>query len=635
MSRSAFGSAVSHLYSRCYDFVIDSPARLAHNACVYNALDTAKDEFRLLHLHSGPRGSAIAASLVTHSLSQPPQYDALSYVWGPPRLSASITVDGAKIYITRHLRRCLQHLRLEGIERVIWIDAVCINQSDLNERNHQVMLMEQIYRGANTVRVWMDIKIDITQPAFYKMLHFPGDSSEHCLGDDTEFWLPLEPFFTNSYWNRVWVQQELILSRHSVFHCRDDELDGDKVGEFLDLVGKRGRQEESSGLRMQWHDLLSRFDIHALTKIVSPRKRILWRDEELRRGSTGKDGGLRLIHLLSSMSRLKTTDPRDRVFALLPLAHDRNLLTSAGLTVNYSKSVTELYTDLAIANSANSGNLDFLEFVTKRGRRFPELPSWVPDWSDMTQPLISSPSTRRADAHVGQPAKLSLSAEGAIRVLGFPISQIALVFELKVFPKTLGDILCSLSIFCNEALTVLEAVNRTTDDTFRDVVRHIISSENPNLLPEYYSKEANLLQSLKNIATGLSPFSNAGPDFIRGESGPDIPVILKQVIGHIISAAIYKDLAFTSDGLPISTYDGCAAPGNEIWLILGCVLPMILRKPESDIRKVVGSCYVLELMDGGPLALICDEDAILVAERGLPEGKQRLVYEAAEEIFLK
>jgi hypothetical protein len=92
-------------------------------------------------------------------------YDALSYVWGSPikPLSISIekvssdkqSIDRCQLHITANLHTALVHLRDHSLKRIIWIDAICINQEDLEERGQQVRLMAEIYCKANHVIVWL------------------------------------------------------------------------------------------------------------------------------------------------------------------------------------------------------------------------------------------------------------------------------------------------------------------------------------------------------------------------------------------------------------------------------------------------------------------------------------------------
>jgi hypothetical protein len=98
---------------------------------------------------------------MTHvSLDDNPKYEALSYTWGSPINKASIRVGSAWLSVTQNLFSALHALSPHGTYRIIWIDAMCINQNDPTERDHQVAFMMSIYTRANRVIVWLGSAAD-------------------------------------------------------------------------------------------------------------------------------------------------------------------------------------------------------------------------------------------------------------------------------------------------------------------------------------------------------------------------------------------------------------------------------------------------------------------------------------------
>jgi hypothetical protein len=101
----------------------------------------------------------IKGQLFNFSLSNPVKgtylYDAVSYVWGDPHRLETIEIDQCILKITVSLHTALVHLRDPHFERVIWVDAVCINQDNLEERGNQIKSMPQIYGKAQRVIVWL------------------------------------------------------------------------------------------------------------------------------------------------------------------------------------------------------------------------------------------------------------------------------------------------------------------------------------------------------------------------------------------------------------------------------------------------------------------------------------------------
>ena len=138
----------------------------------YQYLPLSLDEIRVMVLWKGPQEDALKCKLYhvyldtfstqkwkhrvkqlfqSKNLDKPYSYEALSYVWGSPSMTEPLGCDGKSIYITPKLRDALQRLRLVDRHRALWVDQICIKQSDKDERSSQVALMDRIYRMAKQV----------------------------------------------------------------------------------------------------------------------------------------------------------------------------------------------------------------------------------------------------------------------------------------------------------------------------------------------------------------------------------------------------------------------------------------------------------------------------------------------------
>ncbi|KAF1929496.1 HET-domain-containing protein, partial [Didymella exigua CBS 183.55] len=126
-------------------------------AQLYNPLDIGSKDIRLLSLSPGADGEELICSLSQYSLPNAPTYEALSYTWQNPAhpIDESINLQESKFNVTWNLHEALCHLRTENTTRTLWIDAICINQDDLDERAQQVPFMKDIYRNAGHVVVWL------------------------------------------------------------------------------------------------------------------------------------------------------------------------------------------------------------------------------------------------------------------------------------------------------------------------------------------------------------------------------------------------------------------------------------------------------------------------------------------------
>jgi Heterokaryon incompatibility protein (HET) len=122
-----------------------SHASNASNSRLYLPL-AESDEVRLLSLQPGHSDETIRCTLQHIKLSSSPHYEALSYMWGPKEYR-TIELDGKPYVVTENLWQALIHLRLEQGSRTMWVDAICINQEDVSERNHQVCLNSELLVG--------------------------------------------------------------------------------------------------------------------------------------------------------------------------------------------------------------------------------------------------------------------------------------------------------------------------------------------------------------------------------------------------------------------------------------------------------------------------------------------------------
>jgi Heterokaryon incompatibility protein (HET) len=194
----------------------------------YTSLDTEKHEIRLLHLQ--PRrpteDEAIICRLETVDLDGKPIYDAHSYEWCSPTTSNDhfqITLNGTVVEVRENLWWALSHLRLESESRSLWVDAICINQKNISERNHQVSQMEQIYSRASRAVAWlgrrrihdnnffMDFVLGLSAMSVSEL----PDQQAIAAGlwaSSTYKWEALVAFCKREYWTRLWIIQEIVLA---------------------------------------------------------------------------------------------------------------------------------------------------------------------------------------------------------------------------------------------------------------------------------------------------------------------------------------------------------------------------------------------------------------------------------------
>ncbi|KAI9641711.1 hypothetical protein NHQ30_009567 [Ciborinia camelliae] len=142
-------------------------------------------------------------------------YEALSYVWGSTNPPKTINLGGRLVSITPNLDNALRNLRHPTSPRIFWVDALCINQDDLDERAAQVALMRRVYSDATIVLIWLGPEAEGSERAMQSVERF-----------DKEYWktydfhiqfmeILFRPWFT-----RIWTVQEFVMARHSVVNGR-------------------------------------------------------------------------------------------------------------------------------------------------------------------------------------------------------------------------------------------------------------------------------------------------------------------------------------------------------------------------------------------------------------------------------
>lgn len=133
-------------------------------------------------------------------------YDSLSYAWGSPEKTHSISIGDSYLPITTNLHAALLRLRDRFLERIIWVDAICINQQDIFERRNQVQRMAMIYALANRVIVWLGEAEDNSDQALEE-IYKSADGQQ--AGDDQVMQTAVLKLLQRSWFKRIWVNSEL------------------------------------------------------------------------------------------------------------------------------------------------------------------------------------------------------------------------------------------------------------------------------------------------------------------------------------------------------------------------------------------------------------------------------------------
>jgi hypothetical protein len=186
----------------------------------YSSL-TGPDNIRLLRLHpSEDKNAVVQCQLFNYSLEESSErthpYDALSYVWGESGKTRPIRINEHELPVTLNLHEALSRLRYRYIERIVWVDAVCIDQGNIQEKEQQIQLMAKIYGQASRVIVWLGDAADNSNQALEE-IRVAGDRiSTDSLNKETTQQAVLA-LLQRPWFRRIWVRQQTLAIMYGIY----------------------------------------------------------------------------------------------------------------------------------------------------------------------------------------------------------------------------------------------------------------------------------------------------------------------------------------------------------------------------------------------------------------------------------
>jgi hypothetical protein len=361
-------------------------------------------------------------------------YDAVSYTWGTTVFSNKLfhVGDSSSIPITESLDEALRKFRLPHTARSLWVDAVCINQSNDQDKARQIPCMKRIYEGARQVLVWLGGGEDQENVVrfLYKISRCANDWERLDWEVDdfvTKSQGNLESFFSLPYFTRIWIIQEIVVNCDITLYCGESYISWTRFVIALDVLQKwhaTGRSDEAV------------LNIESLSLGIVNTLSSLWR---LHGGGMWTREGwppneeTKFLALLDSFNKNKCADPRDRLYALYHLATDGigetsnlgeksnglcggsctkgpyvclrakiykepmvRMIRASGreapsIMVDYTIPTEIIYEDYAISTLRSPDILPILgAAAVRRGAsqlpKIQPLPSWVPDWTVAKEP---------------------------------------------------------------------------------------------------------------------------------------------------------------------------------------------------------------------------------------------------------
>ena len=302
-------------------------------------------QIRILKLYPGQPDQGIECALVrqplrAHSEKNDPvmDYEALSYTWGEQKDTEQIHIftmgmQQERQYtkkVTRNLWLALRALRRPKGSRTLWVDALCIDQDSISERNHQVSMMDQIYQESTEVCVWLgEATPEYVQAIrFIKQINIETfDNLAHDKKNNTE-WIALHSLMKRPWFNRRWIVQEVALAARAKLYCGEDWVDWERFKIAVSLFNSAESRDQAisrtlntmaiSGYRP---DYLGDIKSLAATRLVQLTSNIYRSSGTVNPRKIGRKL-LTLEALISNLTAFEARDPKDTFYAILNLAKD-------------------------------------------------------------------------------------------------------------------------------------------------------------------------------------------------------------------------------------------------------------------------------------------------------------------------
>ena len=490
----------------------------------YSPLSSNGDrQIRLLILHpsTAPAGPVHCSFTYTTLRNSPAVYEAISYAWGSTTLSHVILSPSGRtsIMVTASAYAALRAVRNDRDDRILWIDGLCINQADEREKALQVGIMGCIYGQARRTLVYLGEDEEdefqylvyvlatcssirrsddpeggqVVESPIVKAREKVGFDRQHATLDHvtaTAYWAreieygsqdsfpPLldfrKWFFARPWFTRLWMMQEIALSKQVLFYFADQQILWGTIMAFHNIVDWKSQQypHESYG-----HPLVSDRSIlgtrifhnfhsddtigpsginfaHEAT-YLRHRNAVLDPPEEYYAQGRGrltiKD---HLMDLMYEMRHYKCKDPRDRLYAILSLVEDAADNRYELLRADYkaSNTVAKVYGNITRC-LIDQGCFDVLAAAQGLPLKESDLPSWAVNWKDPPDrdKLLTAKNIKPDELRIGLPrnfgtASLRLSPsptarfrDGCLVLRGMPLGEITYVSAFPYKPSPIRD----------------------------------------------------------------------------------------------------------------------------------------------------------------------------------------------------
>lgn len=607
---------------------------------IYQPLNHKRSEIRVLTLlPSKEFTDPIICSLIHVSLNDKVQFEALSYVWGLPTPRHNIVVDDASFTVSTNLHGALKALRRGKKSRVLWVDAICINQDDDDEKAYQVPLMGRLYTEAPRTIIWFG-ETNENIDALVSWLDAHGPERKLLSGlrlgtrrlrfsekagreEDLMMLKVAHGFFdilTTKYWYRMWTFQEFLLPKDDpLCYCGTHEFRmqalGDTRSRILDAVyevrqrlnnkvAAAGGNVDDNEQLLEWMEAVAKLTTGLNKKSVEAQS--LGSVFALRKAFRTETRSL--AYYLGMTSERECSRVHDRFYALYGIMPGLENI----IPVDYDVSIREVTLAICsyVINTEEIMNIySCFGLLPSHLESHRDYPSWVPNFARGSDETDGSeryyteerlPTTLYRRALDKAPRA---NVEGLIELHAYGI-EVGVVAQTRRLPRKLEDIFAALqALFSTQAFN--SAAPRLQKLSVEDQTERLAAAITSNisfLHSEYGRGRAlNLIQTVDDVCKQYA--TEGEPQYPKAWTKLRVPIDFGYLAGRTI---------FVTDtglfGLGVTHI----AEGDIVTVLSRESLPIVLRRKTGQIEshQLVGTAYVDGLMDNAWL------DESLVAEVG-------------------
>lgn len=566
---------------------------------VYRYKSLGAFQFRLVRIL--PRTmSLIKCELLPYSLEDPPDYVAVSYAWGDTDDKKRIQLEGVDIPVSASLHGALFALRAKKESVLVWIDALCIDQQNRDERTQQVQLMTLIYSRATSVAIWLGSEADDSNLALQTLGEItarPNDAerikSMITSKNGKAKISSVVALFERDYWSRLWPVQEVFNAREITVYCGGMTLPWNLL-----RIASKVFWNHKVLLDQQFPGSKNHGGSRASSTQYTYSQVLVYHGP----GSIPDIGSLRgmgeesLLQVLRVCRRKLSADPRDKLYGILGLLEEeiRN-----EFPVDYNLSVKEVYVRVFDYLLCTTEQLDILcETVHFPLHTNSNLPSWVPDWSH-------NPETTA----LGQ--SYDFSAAGSTKAMARVHDDRRKLEVSAIYLDTIQSHGIAVGTLCTLADYVMAFIHwrallysNIEDGETPEQQEEFCRAISFNQIPEEWEKRswrAACYHVFASLAQERIPKLALDREFARfaerdvGIKPEDRRRFLQE---HFGSRMMGRCFCVTEEG-SIGMGSGFMAAGDIVVIPLGCPTPVLLRPegPRGEYRYV-GDIYIHDYMDG-------------------------------------